>query len=122
MTTFVKKLGRLVRWRPARKGEAGYEQRQYVLKHPKNATEKAKRVSLRQFLQAKAGGKRLEQLAIERAAKRTPAEQAKFNIFKFKKRRAEELKFKYKGEKAKDIHWFERFKAKRMAGGSHKPE
>jgi hypothetical protein len=126
-------LARLIRWRPARKGEAGYEQRQYVLKAPKTAAEATERISRRLFLTKKGGGKKsLETLAKERRETRPPEVQSKFSMAAFKRRRSFEKKKIYEGESAKDISWFERFKAKRLqtrvnekgetVGGHHKTE
>jgi hypothetical protein len=106
-------LARLIRWRPARKGEAGYAERQYVLKHPKTEAEAAERVSRRTFLQKKAG-KTLEAKAEERREKYSRTEQAKLTIANFRRRASFGKKKIYEGERAKDITWFERFKVKRL--------
>jgi hypothetical protein len=131
--SLIKRIGRLIRWRPARKGETGYAQRQYVLKHPKNAAETAERVSRRTVLKKKGGGKTLETLAKERRETYSPETQAKFSMAAFKRRGSYEKKKIYKDESAKDISWFERFKAKRLerhisettgkeVGGAHTAE
>ena len=112
--SLIKRIGRLIRWRPARKGETGYAQRQYVLKHPKNAAETAERVSRRTVLKKKGGGKTLETLARERRETYSPETQAKFSMAAFNRRGSYEKKKIYKGESAKDISWFERFKSKRL--------
>jgi hypothetical protein len=106
-------LARLSRWRPARKGEAGYQERQYVLKHPKTPIETAERISRRTFLQKKKG-KSPEQAAEEQYPKYSRQESARNFMANFKRRRTYEKKAIYKHESAKDIRWFEKFKAKRL--------
>jgi len=94
-------------WIRAPKGVTGHEQRQYILKNPTNAAERALRLSRRQGEQAKTG-KRID----ERRPSKSEAERW---AYAFKRRETAAKKREYKNESIKDIRWFERAKEKRRA-------
>lgn len=98
-------------WIRAPKGVTAHEQRQYILKNPTNAAERALRLSRRQGEQAKTG-KRIEKLVAERRPSKSEAERW---AYAFKRRETAAKKREYKNESIKDIRWFERAKEKRRA-------
>jgi hypothetical protein len=100
------------KWRAAKKGEPGYDQRWMYPSGVKHATEKTKHLSRRQYLQ-KTQGKRLEQLAaLRQPVRRLQEGNQKFLDYLFKRRETAEKKKKYGGEKIKVIREYEKAKRK----------
>jgi hypothetical protein len=67
------------KWRPLRRGEPGYDKRQYVRASIKRATPKTQRISLRRF-QTAVGGRTLEERARANPKGRTEAQREAFRI------------------------------------------